>query len=46
FAFISVGGIESAADVQGRLELGADLVQGYTGFVYFGPFWAKSLTRA
>ena len=43
---ISVGGIETAADVRERLELGADLVQGYTGFVYFGPFWAKSLTRA
>jgi len=43
---ISVGGIETAADVIERLELGADLVQGYTGFVYFGPFWAKSLTRA
>ena len=45
-AIISVGGIETAADVNERLELGADLVQGYTGFVYFGPFWAKSLTRA
>jgi dihydroorotate dehydrogenase len=45
-AIISVGGIETAADVNERLELGADLVQGYTGFVYFGPFWAKSLMRA
>ena len=45
-AIISVGGIETAAHVKERLELGADLVQGYTGFVYFGPFWAKSLTRA
>jgi dihydroorotate dehydrogenase len=45
-AIISVGGIETAADVTERLELGADLVQGYTGFVYFGPFWAKSLMRA
>ena len=45
-AIISVGGIESAADVRERLDLGADLVQGYTGFIYFGPFWAKSLTRA
>ncbi|MGA1532490.1 MAG: dihydroorotate dehydrogenase (quinone), partial [Aquiluna sp.] len=43
---ISVGGSETAADVSERMELGADLVQGYTGFVYFGPFWAKSLTRA
>ena len=45
-AIISVGGIETAAHVSERLELGADLVQGYTGFVYFGPFWAKSLKRA
>lgn len=42
---ISVGGIETAADVKERLRLGADLVQGYTGFVYFGPRWAKQLTR-
>ena len=45
-AIISVCGIETAADVRERLDLGADLVQGYTGFIYFGPFWAKSLTRA
>ncbi len=42
---ISVGGIETAADVRERLALGADLVQGYTGFVYFGPSWAKALAR-
>lgn len=44
-AIISVGGIETAADVQERLRLGADLVQGYTGFVYFGPGWAKRLAK-
>lgn len=44
-AIISVGGIETAADVQERLRLGANLVQGYTGFVYFGPSWAKQLTK-
>lgn len=42
---ISVGGVQSAADVQERLLLGADLVQGYTGFVYEGPAWAKALRR-
>lgn len=42
---ISVGGIETAADVKERLKLGADLVQGYTGFVYHGPAWAKQLTK-
>ena len=45
-AIISVGGVETAEDVRERLELGADLVQGYTGFVYFGPFWPRQLTRA
>ena len=44
-AVISVGGVESAADVRERLALGADLVQGYTGFVYFGPGWPKQLAR-
>ncbi len=42
---VSVGGIETAADVKERLSLGADLVQGYTGFVYFGPNWAKELSK-
>lgn len=44
-AVISVGGVESAADVRERLALGADLVQGYTGFVYFGPGWPKQLAK-
>ena len=44
-AIISVGGIETALDVSERLNLGADLVQGYTGFVYFGPCWPKLLTK-
>jgi len=45
-AIISVGGIETAEDVAERIELGADLVQGYTGFVYYGPMWAEKLTKA
>ncbi len=44
-AIISVGGVATAKDVQERLSLGADLVQGYTGFVYAGPAWAKELRR-
>ncbi|MEY3971927.1 MAG: hypothetical protein RLY84_320 [Actinomycetota bacterium] len=43
---VSVGGVETAQDVQERLALGADLVQGYTGFVYFGPGWPRQLTKA
>lgn len=44
-AIISVGGIETTADVQERLSLGANLVQGYTGFIYQGPFWARKINR-
>ena len=42
---ISVGGVENAADVQERLDAGATLVQGYTGFVYRGPTWAWQINR-
>jgi dihydroorotate dehydrogenase len=42
---ISVGGVFSPADVSQRLELGASLVQGYTGFVYEGPLWARKINR-
>ncbi len=34
---IAVGGIMSAADAKRKLELGASLVQVYTGFIYAGP---------
>jgi dihydroorotate dehydrogenase len=44
-ALISVGGVESAADVQERLDAGASLVQGYTAFLYEGPFWAARINR-
>lgn len=44
-AIISVGGIEKAADVRERLLHGATLVQGYTGFIYHGPLWARSIKR-
>ena len=43
FAVISVGGVVTGQDVSERLRLGADLVQGYTGFVYEGPLWARKL---
>ena len=43
---ISVGGIETAAQAQARLDAGATLVQGYTGFVYHGPLWARRINRA
>ncbi|WP_323958479.1 quinone-dependent dihydroorotate dehydrogenase [Arthrobacter sp. JZ12] len=45
-ALISVGGVETADDVERRLDAGATLVQGYTAFLYEGPFWASSINRA
>lgn len=42
---ISVGGVETAADVQDRLDAGATLVQGYSAFIYRGPFWARQVNR-
>ncbi|WP_457974725.1 quinone-dependent dihydroorotate dehydrogenase [Arthrobacter sp. D1-17] len=42
---VSVGGVETAQDVQERLEAGASLVQGYTAFLYEGPFWAARINR-
>jgi dihydroorotate dehydrogenase len=43
---ISVGGIETEAEARERIELGAELVQSYTGFVYGGPLWPKKLATA
>lgn len=42
---VSVGGVETADDVLERVRAGATLVQGYTGFVYGGPLWARSINR-
>ena len=44
-AIISVGGVTTAEDVQERLDAGADLVQGYTAFLYEGPLWAAHINR-
>ena len=38
--------METADDVRERLAAGADLVQGYTAFIYRGPFWARQINRA
>jgi dihydroorotate dehydrogenase len=42
-SIISVGGLETAGDLRERLDLGADLVQSYTGFVYGGPAWPRQI---
>lgn len=45
FCVISVGGITTAADVIERLDAGANLVQGFTAFIYEGPLWARQINR-
>ncbi|PKH41452.1 dihydroorotate oxidase A [Nocardioides alpinus] len=42
---IGVGGITTVDDARRRLEAGADLLQGYTGFVYEGPLWPRRIVR-
>ena len=44
-AIVSVGGIETAEDAWQRIVHGADLVQGYSAFVYEGPFWMRRVHR-
>lgn len=45
-AIISVGGIETAQEAAERLANGATLVQGYTGWIYNGPLWARNINKA
>ncbi|MGH3459815.1 quinone-dependent dihydroorotate dehydrogenase [Aeromicrobium sp.] len=45
-ALIGVGGVTTPDDVRERLAAGADLVQGYTGFIYSGPAWPSRMARA
>ncbi|MFF0108543.1 quinone-dependent dihydroorotate dehydrogenase [Streptomyces hirsutus] len=42
---VGVGGIENAEDAWQRILAGATLVQGYSAFVYEGPFWARTLHK-
>jgi len=42
---IAVGGVVTPDDVADRLAAGATLVQGYTAFLYEGPFWAARLAK-
>jgi len=43
---IGCGGITTGQDARAYLDAGANLVQGYTGFIYEGPFWASRVNRA
>jgi dihydroorotate dehydrogenase len=46
FPVIGVGGIHTAADAQEKLDVGADLIQVYTGFIYEGPSIARRINSA
>jgi dihydroorotate dehydrogenase len=41
----SVGGVETHEQMLQRLDAGANLVQGYTGFIYLGPLWARAVNK-
>ncbi|MDP2773459.1 MAG: quinone-dependent dihydroorotate dehydrogenase [Nocardioides sp.] len=42
---VGVGGITTADDACARLEAGADLLQGYTAFIYEGPLWPRRIIK-
>jgi dihydroorotate dehydrogenase len=42
---IGVGGITTPGDAQAYLDAGANLTQGYTAFIYEGPFWARRINK-
>ena len=43
---VSVGGIMGPEDARRRLEMGAALVQVYTGLIYHGPGLVKHIIRS
>jgi dihydroorotate dehydrogenase len=43
---IGVGGITTPDDARERLEAGATLLQGYTAFIYEGPWWPRTIVSA
>lgn len=42
---VGVGGIETAEDAWQRILAGATLVQGYSAFIYQGPFWGRTIHK-
>jgi dihydroorotate dehydrogenase len=42
---VGVGGIEDAEDAWQRILAGATLVQGYSAFIYQGPFWMRAMHK-
>lgn len=45
FPIIGVGGIQSAEDAMEKFNVGASLVQFYTGFIYEGPGLIKKINK-
>ncbi|WP_036492888.1 quinone-dependent dihydroorotate dehydrogenase [Nocardioides sp. CF8] len=43
---IGVGGITTPDDARERLAAGATLLQGYTAFIYEGPWWPRTIVSA
>ncbi|MFI9627711.1 quinone-dependent dihydroorotate dehydrogenase [Streptomyces sp. NPDC052042] len=42
---VGVGGVEDAEDAWQRVLAGATLVQGYSAFIYQGPFYARAIHK-
>ncbi|MFI7385798.1 quinone-dependent dihydroorotate dehydrogenase [Streptomyces sp. NPDC049813] len=42
---VGVGGIETAEDAWQRILAGATLIQGYSAFIYEGPFYARAIHK-
>ncbi|WP_328581394.1 quinone-dependent dihydroorotate dehydrogenase [Streptomyces sp. NBC_00370] len=42
---VGVGGVENAEDAWQRILAGATLVQGYSAFIYQGPFWSRAVHK-
>jgi dihydroorotate dehydrogenase len=42
---VAAGGIETPDDAWERIQAGATLLQGYTGFIYGGPLWPRRVHR-
>ncbi|MCF3962183.1 quinone-dependent dihydroorotate dehydrogenase [Streptomyces fuscigenes] len=42
---VGVGGVADAEDAWQRILAGATLVQGYSAFIYQGPFWARGIHK-
>lgn len=45
-AIIAAGGIMSVADAKDKIRAGADLVQVYTGFIYYGPSLVQKIASS